>query len=60
MARVINHYNGSSIGFWDVGGFDETTIDLFLALNNQLPSARAGIQKIEAAKQKYFAQLRKH
>lgn len=58
VARAINRYTGSTIGFWDVGQLPETVIDLFVALENQLPVAQAGVEKIKATQDNIRRQWR--
>lgn len=56
-ARNINRWCGTAIGFWEVGKFDEATLAMFDGLANGLPTMRAGIAKIESAKDKIRKQF---
>jgi len=58
IARAINRYALTAIGWWEVGRFDETTLDYFMALNAQLPAMQSGIAKIEGAKAKIREQFK--
>ena len=51
MAQRVNRFSGGAIVTpWTVGQLDETWLDAFAALENQVPKMRGGISKIEARK----------
>lgn len=56
-AQRLNKFMGTAIGFWEVGKFDEATLAMFDGLSSGLPTMRAGIAKIESAKDKIRKQF---
>lgn len=58
LARAINRHALTTIGWWEVGQFDQTTLDYFYALNSQLPAMQSGIAKIEQTKAKIKEQFK--
>ena len=59
LAQKMNQSAFINIGWWEVGQFDNVTLDYFMALSNTLPTMRAGINKIEHAKQKYREEFKR-
>lgn len=59
LARLINRHALTAIGWWEVGQFDQTTLDYFTALSTQLPLMQSGIAKIEQTKSKIREQLKR-
>lgn len=53
IARRINtQLGGAFVAPWEIGQFSDEWLDLFFALEQQLPAMRKGIDKIEAMKAK--------
>lgn len=59
LARLMNRHALTSIGWWEVGQFDQTTLDYFAALDSQLPAMQSGIARIEQTKAKIREQLKR-
>jgi len=53
LARQMNKHALTHIGWWEVGKFDQMTLDFFSALNNQLPIMQSSIAHIEKSKNEY-------
>lgn len=59
IAKTLNQAAGGTvIAPWDVWELPEEWLDVVPALQQGLPAAQAGIQRIEAAKRRYFEGLR--
>ncbi len=50
IAGRINRLCGTTLGPWDVGQLDETTLDTIQMYYEELPQIRRGINQIETLK----------